>query len=277
MASWTLVFSNVLNKYKDSFVAAKGNSAMRAHIIKTIKDAIGSSETVQDLCVVLPKKNIWKAICVYYLNFLEDDEDFKAVKEIIKRETKDLSAPDAITVEMVRQQEDDKPEDAGKYKTEFSSFDAYTIITNNPQALVPWIEMSSDPNHYLNSGCIFENIITRDPFHLHDMPIIHFVGYKQANFYDARTKKGAAKGKSRKKPNYVEVSSAKEGLLNKVVNSKSSSDKDEIEMEILTIADSSLKYHLARDMVPYLKSLSTVPSYQYLLTMVQKLLVCLIS
>ncbi|KAG1896099.1 uncharacterized protein F5891DRAFT_1193542 [Suillus fuscotomentosus] len=166
---------------------------------------------------------------------------------------------------------------------------AYAVITNNPRALVPWGEMSTDPTHYLDSGCIPENVVIRDPSHLqkdtitaiyshwkdrasHDMPIVRFVGYRQADFYDARTKKGAAKGKSRAKPAYVEVSSDEEGLLNKVTNGKSSSDEDDVEVETPTIPESSPKYHLARDMVPYLKSLSTVPSYHCLLTAVQKLL-----
>lgn len=159
---------------------------------------------------------------------------------------------------------------------------------------MPWGEMSTDPTHYLDSGCIPENVVIRDPSHLqkdtitaiyshwkdhasHDMPIVRFVGYRQADFYDARTKKGAAKGKSRAKPAYVEVSSDEEGLLNKVTNGKSSSDEDDVEVETPTIPESSPKYHLARDMVPYLKSLSTVPSYHRLLTAVQKLPVCQIS
>jgi hypothetical protein len=56
------------------------------------------------------------------LDFLEDDEDRKAEEEIIGGVTKDRSAPDAVTIEMVRQREDNKPEDAGKYKIEFSGF-----------------------------------------------------------------------------------------------------------------------------------------------------------
>lgn len=69
MASWTLVFSNVLNEHKDSFVAAKGNSGIRARILKTIKDAIGSSEAAKDPCVMLPEKNLRKVSfynCVLY-------------------------------------------------------------------------------------------------------------------------------------------------------------------------------------------------------------------
>jgi hypothetical protein len=58
MASWTLAFSNVLNEHKDFFVAARGNSAIRACILKTIKDAIDSSEAVKDPCVMLPEKNL---------------------------------------------------------------------------------------------------------------------------------------------------------------------------------------------------------------------------
>jgi hypothetical protein len=57
------------------------------------------------------------------LNFLEDEEDCKAEEEIIEGGHKDRSAPDAVTVEMVRERENNKPEDAGKYKTEFSGFD----------------------------------------------------------------------------------------------------------------------------------------------------------
>jgi len=107
----------------------------------------------------------------------------------------------------------------------------------------------------------------------YDMPIVRFVGYRQADFYDTHTKEGAAKGKSRRKPDYVEISLDKEGLLKKVNDGKSSSDEDD-SVETPTIADFSHKYHLDRDIVPYLKSLSTVPSYQCLLTAVQKLPVC---
>lgn len=64
-----------------------------------------------------------QAIRTYYLNFLEDEEDRKAEEEIIGGGHKDRSAPDAVTVEMVRERENDKPEDAGKYKIEFSGFD----------------------------------------------------------------------------------------------------------------------------------------------------------
>ncbi|KAG1744737.1 hypothetical protein EDB19DRAFT_1906453 [Suillus lakei] len=123
MASWTLVFSDVLNQHKDSFVAAKGNSVIRACILKTIKDAIGSSDAAQDPCVMLSEKNLRKAIHTYYLDFLEDDEDRKAEEEIIEGGHKDRSAADAVTVEMVRERENEKPEEAGKYKTEFSGFD----------------------------------------------------------------------------------------------------------------------------------------------------------
>lgn len=65
------------------------------------------------------------------MDFLEDDEDRKAEEEIIEGGTKDTSAPDAVTVEMVRQSEDDKPEDAGKYKTEFSSFNVVQKLLKN--------------------------------------------------------------------------------------------------------------------------------------------------
>ncbi|KAG2128963.1 uncharacterized protein EDB93DRAFT_1108848 [Suillus bovinus] len=95
MASWTLVFSNILNEHKDSFVAVKGNSAMRAHILEAIKDAIDSSEAAKDSCIMLSERNLQKAIYAYYLNFLKDNKDCKAEEKIIERGTKDRSASDA--------------------------------------------------------------------------------------------------------------------------------------------------------------------------------------
>jgi hypothetical protein len=68
------------------------------------------------------------------LDFLEDDEDHKAEEEIIEGGTKDRSAPDAVTIEMVRQREDDKPEDAGKYKAEFSGFDVIQKLFKDESA-----------------------------------------------------------------------------------------------------------------------------------------------
>ncbi|KAG1866101.1 hypothetical protein F4604DRAFT_1682844 [Suillus subluteus] len=123
VASWTLVFRDTLNEHQDAFVAAKGNSSMRAHILKKIKDTIVNSETAKDPCIMLPEKNIRKAVHTYYLDFPEDDKDRKVEGEIIEGGHKDRSAPDAVTVEMVRDRENDKPEDAWKYKTEFSGFD----------------------------------------------------------------------------------------------------------------------------------------------------------
>ncbi|KAG1752330.1 uncharacterized protein EDB91DRAFT_1243106 [Suillus paluster] len=477
MASWTLVFSNVLNQHKDSFVAAKGNSAIRARILKVIKDAIGSSEAAKDPCVMLPEKNLRKAVHTYYLDFLEDDEDCKAEEEIIEGGHKDRSAADAVTVEMVRERENDKPEEAGKYKTEFSSFDvaqklfkdefgeydkmhcdtsdqksmgqrtklarawhkamssevkqelvrvagkwnqeglpadtkdryrtrnqkkvmedfmgmvqrtmglhvviltahdrgegkapgttiwetspvkakkpftqaskdnkkwaghaqdhladwllkaeyvdeedsdgedndednlpdltveadndghpclpkgfgslklkhrqkvvrtvfqkAYSLITNNPRALVPWGEVSENPDHYLDSECIPKNVIIKDPSHLQKDTIAAIYSHWldcASHGAPIPSKKGGARQKSGKKPAYVPVSSDEEDRLKKIDDGKSSSDEDEDDLETAPIADSSPKYHVTRDMVAYLKSLSTIPSYQRLLAAVQKLL-----
>ncbi|KAG1719384.1 hypothetical protein EDB19DRAFT_1918981 [Suillus lakei] len=47
----------------------------------------------------------------------------------------------------------------------------------------------------------------------------------------------------------------------KIDDGKSSSDEDEDNLDIAPIADSSPQYHVTRDMVSYLKSLSTIPSY----------------
>ncbi|KAG2335305.1 hypothetical protein BDR05DRAFT_954177, partial [Suillus weaverae] len=84
-------------------------------------------------------------------------------------------------------------------------------------------------------------------------------------------KKGGAAGKSRKKPDYVDVTSDEEQQLKKVDDGKSSSDEDEGVMDTIPIPDSCPKYHLTRDIVGYLKSLSTLPSYQRLLAAVEKL------
>jgi hypothetical protein len=53
-------------------VAARGNSAIRAYILKTIKDAIGSSEAVKDPCVMLPENNLQKVsfIIMFYTNLI---------------------------------------------------------------------------------------------------------------------------------------------------------------------------------------------------------------
>ncbi|KAG2115300.1 uncharacterized protein F5147DRAFT_758686 [Suillus discolor] len=357
MTSWTLVFNNVLNEHKDSFVAAKGNSIIRAHILKTIKDAIGSSEAAKDPCIMLPEKNLQKAVRAYYLDFLKDDEDqydkqhrdtsnsksmgqrtrlaymwHQAMSPEVKRElervagkwnqegppadTKDrtmglhvvilaaydrgegkapgttvlvskaerlyLEKPKNLSLSLSADGEDDDENDLSDLTVEVNDDDypclptgfgslklkhrqqliqtvfrkAYTVITNNPRAPVPWGEISNNPNYYLDSGCIPENVVIRDPSYLQkDMITVIYSHWKDCTSHDMLI--GAAKDK--------------EGLLNKVADDKSSSDEDEVEVETPTIANSSPKFHLARDMVPYLKSLSTVPSYSCLLTVVQKL------
>ncbi|KAG1742097.1 hypothetical protein EDB19DRAFT_1827759 [Suillus lakei] len=93
----------------------------------------------------------------------------------------------------------------------------------------------------------------------------------QADFYDAPSKKRGARQKSRKKSDYVHVTSDEEDHLKKIDDGKSSSDEDEDNLDIAPIADSSPQYHVTRDMVSYLKSLPTIPSYHRLLAAVQKL------
>jgi hypothetical protein len=129
------------------------------------------------------------------------------------------------------------------------------VITNNPQAPVPWGEVSESPAHYLDLECVPENTVVKDPSHMqkdtitaiyshwkerarHDEPIVCFVGYRQADFYDSHGKKGGAAGKSRKKPDYVDVTSDEEQRLKKVDDGKSSSDEDEGIMDTIPIPDS---------------------------------------
>lgn len=72
-----------------------------------------------------------QTVYTYYLDFLKDDENYKTEEEIIEERYKDRSISDTVTVEMVRQWENEKPEDAGKYKTEFSSFDVIQKLFKN--------------------------------------------------------------------------------------------------------------------------------------------------
>ncbi|KAG1822065.1 uncharacterized protein BJ212DRAFT_1477894 [Suillus subaureus] len=55
--------------------------------------------------------------------FLEDDEDWDLKEKIIQEGHKLPSGPGIVTVDMVRDQEDDKPMDAAAVKTQFSPFD----------------------------------------------------------------------------------------------------------------------------------------------------------
>ncbi|KAG1809904.1 uncharacterized protein HD556DRAFT_1302319 [Suillus plorans] len=88
-------------------MTAKGNSAIRACILKTIKDAIGSSEVAKDPCVIFSEKNLCY-LCLFF-GLLEDDEDCKIEEEIIKGGTKDRFTPDAVTVKMVMSPKVKKP------------------------------------------------------------------------------------------------------------------------------------------------------------------------
>ncbi|KAG1751557.1 uncharacterized protein EDB91DRAFT_1243808 [Suillus paluster] len=120
---------------------------------------------------------------------------------------------------------------------------AYAVITSNSWAPVPWGEVTDNPNHYLDLECISENVIIKDPSHLQKDTITMLYSHWIDHINE-------------------------EEHLKKVDDGKSSSDENGVEVETLSMADSSPKYHVARDMVAYLKSLSTVPLYQYLLAAV---------
>ncbi|KAG2342384.1 hypothetical protein BDR05DRAFT_949041 [Suillus weaverae] len=72
---------------------------------------------------MLPDKNLRKAICTYYLWFLEDDKDRDDEQKIIEGGPKLMTGPGIVTVDMVRDRQDDKPLDAAAFKSEFSPFD----------------------------------------------------------------------------------------------------------------------------------------------------------
>ncbi|KAG2127256.1 uncharacterized protein EDB93DRAFT_1257138 [Suillus bovinus] len=99
MANWTHIFKSVLDEHEGAYVSAKGNMAKRATILKTIKDTIVETDRVKDPSIMLSDKNFWK-------------EGYKLP-----------SGPGIVTVDMVRDREDDKPLDAAAFKTEFSPFD----------------------------------------------------------------------------------------------------------------------------------------------------------
>ncbi|KAG1803232.1 uncharacterized protein BJ212DRAFT_1304633 [Suillus subaureus] len=123
MADWTHVFKAVLDEHKISYVSAKGNPAERAKILKNIKDTILESNEAKDPLTMLPGNNIQKAIHTYYLHFLEDDEDCDLEQKIIEGAHKLTSGAGIITVDMVKDCQDDKPLDAAAFKTEFLTFD----------------------------------------------------------------------------------------------------------------------------------------------------------
>ncbi|KAG1884758.1 hypothetical protein F4604DRAFT_1676850 [Suillus subluteus] len=96
---------------------------------------------------------------------------------------------------------------------------AYAVISNNPQAAVPWGRITQDPDHYLDMDCIPQNVVIKDPSHLQkeaismifslwkycanrNEPVVWFIGYKEGDFYDSLAKKGDQtpdpKGKARK-------------------------------------------------------------------------------
>jgi hypothetical protein len=57
------------------------------------------------------------------LRFLEDDEDREDEEKIIQGGPKVTSGPGIVTVDMVKDRQDDKPLDAAAFKSEFSPFD----------------------------------------------------------------------------------------------------------------------------------------------------------
>lgn len=57
------------------------------------------------------------------MRFLEDDEDRDNEQKIIEGGPKLMTGPGIVTVDMVRDRQDDKPLDAAAFKSEFSPFD----------------------------------------------------------------------------------------------------------------------------------------------------------
>ncbi|KAG1822765.1 uncharacterized protein BJ212DRAFT_1477180 [Suillus subaureus] len=123
MADWTHVFKAVLDEHKIAYVSTKGNATKRAMILKSIKDTIFQTDQVKDPSTMLPDNNLRKAICTYYLRFLEDDEDQNLEEKIIQGGHKLMSGPGIVTVDMVKDHKDDKPLNAAAFKTKFSPFD----------------------------------------------------------------------------------------------------------------------------------------------------------
>ncbi|KAG1849745.1 hypothetical protein F4604DRAFT_1934773 [Suillus subluteus] len=113
----------VLDEHKIAYVSTKGNATKRATILKSIKDTIVQTDQAKDPSTMLPDNNLRKAICTYYLRFLEDDEDHNLEEKIIQGGHKLMSGPDIVTVDMVKDHKDDKPLDAAAFRTEFSPFD----------------------------------------------------------------------------------------------------------------------------------------------------------
>ncbi|KAG1770164.1 hypothetical protein EV702DRAFT_1049481 [Suillus placidus] len=60
MANWTHVFKGVWDEHKVAYVSAKGNTAKRAMILKSIKDTIVETDQAKDPSTKLPDKNFWK-------------------------------------------------------------------------------------------------------------------------------------------------------------------------------------------------------------------------
>ncbi|KAG1777143.1 hypothetical protein EV702DRAFT_1045535 [Suillus placidus] len=113
----------ILDEHKIAYVSAKGNVTKRATILKSIKDTIVQSDESKDPSTMLPDKNLHKAIRTYYLWFLEDDEDCDDEQKIIEGGPKLVTGPGIVTVDMVRDCQDDKPLDAAAFKSEFLPFD----------------------------------------------------------------------------------------------------------------------------------------------------------
>ncbi|KAG1819828.1 uncharacterized protein BJ212DRAFT_1298235 [Suillus subaureus] len=87
-------YKSVLDEHKVTYVSAKGNTAKRATILKTIKNTIVETDQAKNPSIILPDKNFRK--------FLEDDEDQDLKEKIIQEGHKLPSGPGIVTVDMVR-------------------------------------------------------------------------------------------------------------------------------------------------------------------------------
>jgi hypothetical protein len=140
--------------------------------------------------------------------------------------------------------------------------------------------------------CIPRNVVIKDPSHLQkeaigmiyslwksranrNKPIVRFVGYKEGDFYDSLAKRADVSQKSRKSRNFVEVTSDEDQVLKKAAQADLSSDEEEdLAMRhnyTPSLSNSCPKFHMNGDLVSYLQSFSTLPSYHQLLATVQKL------
>ncbi|KAG1767505.1 hypothetical protein EDD22DRAFT_844465 [Suillus occidentalis] len=237
MADWTLVFKAILDEHKIAYVSAKGNAIKRATILKSIKDTIDHEDGSD-----------------------EDDEKGPDLMVQVNDEGYPCLSTGFESLILKNQQ-----------KVVWQVFQkSYALITNHPQAAVPWGHITQDPDHYLDMDCIPRNVVIKDPSHLqkeaismiyslwksranHNKPIVQFVGYKEGDFYDSLAKRADVSQKSRKSRNFVEVTSDEDQVLKKAAQADLSSDKEEdLAMHhnyTPSLSNSCPKFHMNGDLL----------------------------